>query len=69
MHANKPTDTDWTARVECIQVALPLLSEARDWLRAAGTPKALEAVQRAINSAEGAQRHARLRRDTAAHRG
>jgi len=37
--------------------ALKSLRDARDWLRKADCPKAMEAVQAAIKSTEGAERH------------
>jgi len=42
--------------------AIKLLRKARGWLTAADCPKAMEALQAAIKSAEGAQRHMRHRR-------
>jgi len=42
--------------------ALELLRKARGWLTAADCPKAMGALQAAIKSAEGAQRHMRHRR-------
>lgn len=48
--------------------ALRCLRCARDYLKAADSPEALEATRRAIKSAEGAVRHAE-RRQRAAHLG
>ena len=57
---------DWTARARSTDAALLYLSHARDYLREAGATKALEAVRKAISSAEGARRHARGRAASAA---
>jgi len=48
-----------------IRRALADLRHARDLLRLAGADKAAEAVNRAIKSAEGAERHARGKSDRA----
>ncbi|WP_157113137.1 hypothetical protein [Bradyrhizobium embrapense] len=37
--------------------AIALMKKARGWLRGADSPKALEALQAALKSAEGAKRH------------
>ena len=42
--------------------AIKLLKKARGWMTAADCPRAMEALQAALKSAEGAQRHMRHRR-------
>lgn len=64
MSKNQQAATNWTQRAHHTDEALLYLSQARDALQEAGAPKALAAVRRAINSTEGARRHARLRAHT-----
>jgi len=48
------------SRTKAIDEAAAALRIARDLLKRAGAPKATAAVRRAINSTEGAARHAAL---------
>lgn len=41
----------------CLDNALAAMRKAREWMKAANCPKALEALDSALKSAEGAKRH------------
>jgi len=49
------------AQATDVQLAINYLKLARECLRRADSPKALEAVRRALKSTEGAQRHVERR--------
>lgn len=65
MRTIKPATRD---NAVCLGNAIEAMKKARHWMRAAECPKALEALQEALKSAEGAKRHMQHRLNRTATR-
>lgn len=57
----KPIRSANSNQRECLDAAAQYLRQARTWLRAADTPKALAKLESTIRSVDGAKRHMQRR--------
>jgi hypothetical protein len=58
MRTIKPANQDNAIQLDN---AIAMMKKARTWMKGADSPKAMEALQAALKSAEGAKRHMRHR--------